>query len=33
MIKPNYESDAGKRKSMSHKELGTVPYVPFEEYR
>ena len=33
MIRPNYESDAGKRKSMSHKELGTVPHVPFEEYK
>ena len=32
MIRPNYESDAGKRKFMSHKELGTVPHVPFEEY-
>lgn len=32
MIKPNYESDAGKRKEISPKELGTVPHVPFEEY-
>jgi enoyl-CoA hydratase/carnithine racemase len=32
MIRPNYESDAGKRKSMPHKTLGTVPHVPFEEY-
>ena len=32
MIKPNYESDHGKRKSMPHEALGTVPHVPFEEY-
>lgn len=32
VIKANYESDAGKRKEMSHKELGTIPHMPFEEY-
>ena len=32
MIKANYESDTGKRKSIPHEELGTVPHVPFEEY-
>lgn len=32
VIKANYESDAGKRKEMPHKELGTIPHMPFEEY-
>ncbi|NDL62079.1 enoyl-CoA hydratase/isomerase family protein [Acerihabitans arboris] len=31
-IKANYESDHGKRKEMSHKELGTIPHMRFEEY-
>ena len=33
VLKANYENDAGKRKSMSHEELGTIPHVPFEEYQ
>ena len=32
MIRANYESDAGKRKFVPHKEMGTIPHVPFEEY-
>jgi enoyl-CoA hydratase/carnithine racemase len=32
MIKANYESDYGKRKSMSHEELETIPHMTFEEY-
>lgn len=32
MIRANYESDAGKRKEMSHEELGTIPHMTFEEY-
>lgn len=32
MLKGNYESDYNKRKEMPDKELGVVPYVPFEEY-
>jgi len=32
MIRPNYESDYGKRKAVSHEELGTIPHMPFEEY-
>ena len=32
MIKPNYESDAGKRKFVPHEEIGTIPHMPFEEY-
>ena len=33
MIRPNYESDAGKRREIPPSELGTIPFVPFEEYR
>ncbi len=33
VLKANYENDAGKRKSMSHEELGTIPHMPFEEYQ
>ncbi|MDC7125594.1 MAG: enoyl-CoA hydratase/isomerase family protein [Spirochaetales bacterium] len=32
MIRPNYESDAGKRKFTPHEEMGTIPHMPFEEY-
>jgi enoyl-CoA hydratase/carnithine racemase len=32
MIKPNYESDYGKRKEMPHEEIETIPHMPFEEY-
>ncbi len=32
MIRGNYESDHGKRKALSHEELGTIPHMPFEEY-
>jgi len=32
VIRANYESDHGKRKEMSHKELGTIAHMPFEEY-
>lgn len=32
VIKANHESDHGKRKEMSHKELGTISHMPFEEY-
>jgi len=32
VIKGNYESDYDKRKEMSHKELGTIPHMRFEEY-
>ena len=32
MIRPNYESDAGKRREIPPSELGTIPFVPFEEY-
>ncbi len=32
VIKANFESDHDKRKEMSHKELGTIPHMPFEEY-
>ena len=32
MIRPNYESDAGKRKEIPPEELGTIPHMPFEEY-
>lgn len=32
MIRPNYESDAGKRKFTPHDQLGTIPHMPFEEY-
>ena len=31
-IKGNYENDSGKRKELSHKELKTIPHMPFEEY-
>lgn len=32
VIKANYVSDHDKRKEMSHKELDTIPHMPFEEY-
>jgi enoyl-CoA hydratase/carnithine racemase len=32
MIKANYESDAGKRKELPHKEIHTMPHMSFEEY-
>lgn len=32
MIRGNYESDAGKRNKVPHKEYGTIPHMPFEEY-
>nr|WP_321483664.1 enoyl-CoA hydratase/isomerase family protein [uncultured Cohaesibacter sp.] len=32
VIKKNYDSDHDKRKEYSHKELGTIPHMPFEEY-
>ncbi len=33
MIRPNYESDAGKREEIPHEELGTIAPMPFEEYK
>ncbi len=32
MIRPNYESDAGKRKFTPDEELGTIPHMRFEDY-
>lgn len=32
VIRASFESDAGKRKEMSHEELGTIPHMKFEEY-